>query len=123
MRLVYFFLLLMFLFFSINKLVNGQARPIAEPFPTYQQIKPVSTEIIDYVPKSGASGVKFQKTFNLFDYPEYPIIYLLNGKPVPNKKYVKKLLNRKETHIERAAIGQPTTDGKLLIVIDYSSKK
>ena len=123
MRLLSFLLRPVFLFLMGSSLAYGQLTPAVAPFPTYRQIKPATTEIMDFVPKSGESDVKSQRTFNLFDYPEYTVTYLLNGKATTDSNYVKEVMNRKSTQIDRVKIGQPTSEGKLTIEIEYSVPK
>lgn len=100
----------------------GQKKNVVTPFPTYQQIKQATDEIIDYVPKKGDSVVTGrQQTINLFDYPTYSVTYILNGESTTDRKYAQKLIDPKGTQIDRIKIGQPTADGKLRIEIDYSN--
>lgn len=123
MRLVYFFLLMAPPFLSGSGMVCAQSKSSPELFPTYQQIKPTSTEITDYVPEQGDSLVTGrQKMINLFDYPECSVTYILNGKPTTDRKYVQKLVNTKGTQLKHIKIGQPTADDRLTIEIDYSNR-
>ena len=111
-------------FMSICSGLYGQSKSVVAPFPTYQQIKPATAEIVDYVSQWGEAGVVgHQLTFRLFDYPEHTVTYILNGKPTMDGKYVKEVVNRKETRIETIAIEQPSADGKQTIRIEYSTHK
>ena len=124
MRLLCFLSRPMFLFLMGSPLAYGQSTPAVAPFPTYQQIKPATTDIIDYVPKPGDFTVTgYKSVFNLFDYPEYTVTYLLNGKATTDSNYVKEMIKGKSTHIDHVKIGQPTSGGKLTIEIEYSTRK
>ena len=124
MQSSFLFTLVTLAFTSTSSGLYGQSKNVAAPFPTYQQIKPATSEIVDYVSQSGKAGVvSRQLTFRLFDYPENTVTYVLNGKPTTDSKYVKEFVNRPETHIESIAIEPPSADGKQIIRIDYSTHK
>lgn len=117
-------LLLLFISFSASIHSYGQPNSTPTPFPTYQQIKPAGSEIIDYVSKSGDSHQTQQTRINLFDYLPKTVTYVLNGKPTTDVNYAKRVLSRKEIQIETITIGQQTIRSESSESITrYSSKQ
>lgn len=109
---------------AISYGLYGQSKNDSEPFPTYQQIKPASPEIIDYVPRQGKAGYVQQKiTFRLFDYPDGTVTYILNGKATTDEKRAKETVSQVDNHITNISIGEPASDGKRVIRIDFSNQK
>lgn len=102
----------------------GQSKKTLESFPTYNQIKPASSEIMDYVPKDDKSGFMQQKvTLKLFDYPAGTVTYILNGQPTTDGAYAKKVISKAGNQITNMAIKGPTEEGKRLIYIDFTTNK
>ncbi|MBD2701656.1 hypothetical protein IC229_13480 [Spirosoma sp. BT702] len=110
--------LLALLMFSLR--AYGQEKKAPNTFPTYQQIKPASKEIIDYAPAQGKSFTTLQS--DLFNYPENSVTYVLNAQPTKDKKYVKDILKRKDIEIETILIERPDADGKRRIIINFSPR-
>ena len=108
---------------AISYGLYGQSKNDSEPFPTYQQIKPASSEIIDYVSKQGKSEYRKEIVFNLFDNPEGTVIYFLNGKKIKDSKRAKELVYQEGNHINEISVENLSSDGKRVIRINYSTKK
>jgi hypothetical protein len=102
----------------------GQSKQVSASFPTYQQIRPAGPEVFDYMPQQMTKEIIEHKIiFNLFDYPEGEVTYFLNGIKTTNASEAKTIINQKENQINNIAIGEPTTDGKRIIRIDFTLKK
>ncbi|MFD2570196.1 hypothetical protein ACFSUS_06090 [Spirosoma soli] len=111
------------LFVGLAGSLYGQSTQPKEAFPTYQQIKHPTGEIIDYdhaTPQGNA--VSRVVKFNLFDYPAGEVVYMINGKSTTDVQAVKKLMNNKDVQIESLSIKEPTKDSKQIIEINYVAK-
>ncbi|GAB3881709.1 hypothetical protein [Spirosoma agri] len=108
--------------------VHEQANGQTISFPTYQQIKPSHSEIIDQVtPKKlpathGQVIITRASSLNLYDYPAGTVTYYLNEQPTTDVNYVKKVLATKSIVIETIAIEPPTESGKRTIRIKYEAR-
>ncbi|GAB3696498.1 hypothetical protein GCM10027592_19640 [Spirosoma flavus] len=98
----------------------GQAKKEVKTFPTYQQIKPASSEIIDYVP--GQRQTVSTRQIDLLGYPADSVTYVLNAQPTTDKKYVKELLSRKDIEIGNVVIERPDANGKRRIIINFTPR-
>ncbi|MBD2755713.1 hypothetical protein [Spirosoma validum] len=117
-------LLLVVILFGLRSLGSfGQSKRTTDPFPTYQQIKPIDSEIIDYVAEQGTvERSSRQHPVNLFNYPPKTVTYVLNGKSTTDVKFVKSLLSKKEILIDTITIEQASDNGKRIIRINYSTQ-
>jgi hypothetical protein len=96
----------------------GQAQKPDAYFPSYEQIKPKGSEIVDYVSLTGS--VKTERAaINLYDYPKGTVTYSINGKSSGDVTYVRQLLSDKARHIESITVGKPDPAGKRVISIKY----
>ncbi|QHV94921.1 immunoglobulin domain-containing family protein [Spirosoma endbachense] len=107
----------------------AQAKKQENSFPTYQQIKPKDSEIIDQVSPPSSSTIysriintsSARFPLNLFDYPAGTVTYYLNNQPTTDVKYVKEVLNNKSISVETISVDKPTEDGKRIIRIRYEA--
>ena len=107
-----------------SHLIYGQAKTSAiESFPTYQQLKPSDSEIVDYVPKEGKSEFAYEVMIKIFDNPDRSVLYILNGKSTLDGKYAKEVVNKAGNHITNMVIEPSTENRKQTIRIDYTTKK
>ena len=109
---------------SISYCLYGQSKNDGELFPSYKQLKPASSEIIDYLPRYGKAAFFEKKIISmLFDYPDGTVTYILNDKTMTDRKRATEIVSQNENHIDNISIGEPTSDGKRIIRINYSTKK
>lgn len=108
----------------------GQSIKQEVSFPTYQQIKPTTSEIVDYVSPRGSLPADVQNLLqarinqtNLFDYPAGTVTYILNNQPTTDVEYVKQVLDNKSISIESVLIGQPDDNQKRTIRIEYRARE
>jgi len=90
--------------------VYGQSKNQPVPFPTYNQIKPATTDVFDYVPQQPDQDFnKQQVDFKPVDYPYRGVIYSHDIKPATNTRYVKKVMNQAENKFD-GIYGKPSAE-------------
>jgi hypothetical protein len=115
----YLLLTLVFTLVLLNHIAFGQSQKMKETFPSYDQIKPIKADIVDYVSPNGTVRVE-KKAINLFDYPVGTVTYILNGKSSTDVNYVKQVLSEKGKDIESISVGKPDQKSKRVIEINYN---
>ncbi|MRS65813.1 hypothetical protein [Larkinella terrae] len=114
-----FLLVGMMALFFLNHPVSGQSQKVGNSFPTYDQIRQKDRDTYDYVNWDGKARVVETDSINLFDYPSGTVTYILNGKPSDDVRYVKRVLAKKGTQVEKISISKAGPTARHVVTINY----